>query len=88
MNGREWRDRTPTGCPSCGRQWPAERLELVERVVRAEKRAVIAETKARVALAEFPRDELTHLATEVEEQRVTIERLNQRIAELNQRRTA
>lgn len=88
MNGSEWRDRTPKGCATCGRQWPTERLELVERVIRAEKARDVAETVARVALAEFPTDAMTVLAVENVEQRETIERLNQRIAQLNQRRTA
>lgn len=88
MNGREWRDRTPTGCPSCGRQWPQERLELVERCIRAEKALRVAETISRVALAEDPKNELTLLAVENVEQRDAIERLNQRIIELNQRKSA
>lgn len=84
MNGNQWRNASPADCPSCGRQWPQERLELVERVIRAEKAARIAEAKARALLED---DAISAVVAERDDLRVTVARLNARIAHLN-RRTA
>lgn len=71
---------------------PGERADLVERLVAAEKGRRIAEMKARAALAEHPRDEVTHLAVRIVELEDSLERANRKIAELNgrlmQRRSA
>jgi hypothetical protein len=65
--------------------------ELVERLIAAERRARVAEIKAATALANFPRDEISHLAARVVELEDTVEALNRTIANLNDqltRRTA
>lgn len=51
----EWRDSRPKDCGLCGRQWPAERFDLVERVISAEKRAAVAERALREQM-EHPED--------------------------------
>lgn len=67
---------------------PGERAELVERVIKAEKRALIAETRARAATADDPRDEVTNLMVRIVELEDIVSRLNGTIAQLNQRRSA
>ena len=83
----KWRSTSSKNCPSCGAQWPQERLELVEALIGAKKAARVAETQARVALAAHPEDAITALAVENEELRENLARANARIAHLN-RRTA
>lgn len=62
---------------------PGERAELVERVILAEKRALIAETRCRSLLGD--RDEVTHLAVRVVELEDQCARLNQKLAAANRR---
>lgn len=82
-DSQQWRDREPRHrrCGLCGTQWPTERLELVERLIRSEHARAIAERKVRAL--ERPNDPdhgLTALAVRVEELEQIIERQNQTIA--------
>jgi len=65
---------------------PGERRDLVERLVKAEKRARIAEGQARVLMAEVPKDEITVLLVRITELEDMVERQNRRIIELQSRR--
>jgi transcriptional regulator GlxA family with amidase domain len=81
VSGRAWRDDKPKQCGLCGRQWPTERLELVERLIGAERRARVAEQALRDRMNE-PDDRCLALAQQARIDELTgiVERLNQTIA--------
>lgn len=89
MNGREWRDKKPKACGLCGRQWPTERLELVERLITAERRARVAEQALRDRMNE-PDDRSLALAQQsrIDELEGIVQRLNQKAMTDNRRKAS
>lgn len=80
---------TPRSPSSDTWRHPGERVELVERLIKAEKRALIAEAQHRASLSpDAERDEITRLAVQVVELQDNLEKANRTIAGLNQRRSA
>lgn len=82
MSQREWRDKRPKDCGLCGRQWPTERFDLVERLITAERRARIAEQTLRDRL-DHPEDRGQMLAYQarIQELEGICAELNRKIAE-------
>lgn len=89
MSRSEWRDKTPKQCGLCGRQWPTERLELVERLIGAERRARVAEQALRDRMNE-PDDRSLALAQQarIDELESIVQRLNQKAMTDNRRKAS
>ena len=77
MSGRDWRSNEKRKCGLCGTQWPTERLELVERLIGAERRASVAERALRDRM-DHPEDRGLALAQQarIQELEGIVERLN------------
>lgn len=84
MSGREWRSQpgkpVQRACGLCGTQWPTERLELVERLIGAERRASVAERALRDRM-DHPEDRGVVLA-----QQARIQELEEIVGKLNEKR--
>lgn len=87
MSSSEWRDPKLRACTACGAQWPAERFDLVERIITAERRATAAEAgqaaRARAAEDALMRDPdrslVLALQARVAELEEIVQRQNERL---------
>ncbi len=80
MSGQQWRSPDKRKCGLCGSQWPVERLELVERLIGAERRASVAERALREQM-DHPEDRGLVLALQAR-----VNELEEIVAKQNQKR--
>lgn len=85
MNQRQWRNPEKRKCGLCGTQWPAERFELVEALITANRRASVAERSLRDLANDRTGDPALGSLLAAKEARIVdlediVSRLNQSIA--------